>query len=123
MGLTDCFECGTPISGSADRCPKCGTTDTPLKRWKQKELDLAVENQQPTEPFSWILYKFTIYFILTIAGTALSVVIIGPILWPLGICLSVSLVPVVIIGLLSDFFKGPGQKLKYENMFGHKKQD
>ena len=32
MGLVNCFDCGTPISVNADRCPKCGTMDTPMER-------------------------------------------------------------------------------------------
>ena len=32
MGLVKCFDCGAQISRNADRCPKCGTIDTPMAR-------------------------------------------------------------------------------------------
>ena len=112
MGLTDCFECGTPISGSADRCPKCGTTDTPLKRWKQKEWDQEKAKVKKaygeSEPFFRILGRFTLYFFLPIIGIFVSLVIIGEILWPLGFCISIALVPVVIIGLIHDAYFDSG---------------
>ena len=45
MVLVKCFECETLISVNADRCPKCGTMDTPMAR---RSAEIIAKNKELT---------------------------------------------------------------------------
>ena len=82
MALVNCFDCGTPISVNADRCPKCGTMDTPMARrdaekeqWVREKVQEMRGNPQAQDysdvPLWWkvVVSLFLLFcLILAIAG-------------------------------------------------------
>ena len=78
MGLVNCFDCGTPISVNADRCPKCGTMDTPMARRSAEEaLDVKIQVQEMMDATDRDGWKQILYlFLATIGGLLLMVLIV-----------------------------------------------
>ena len=80
MGLVNCFDCETPISVNADRCPKCGTMDTPMaRRNAEKAVDARIRVQEMIDESNRDGWKQILYlFLATIAallGMALIVAV------------------------------------------------
>ena len=71
MGLVNCFDCGTPISVNADRCPKCGTMDTPMERRSAEKAQWAREKVQEIREESYGNWDMSLEWKVLLLGSFL----------------------------------------------------